>query len=96
MQKEDVAASFQRAAFDDVYEKAHLAAKEFDCRAVYIGGGVSLNESLRKRFAASPYPVFFPKKELCLDNGAMIAGLGYHLYLEQGAHALDLLAFPRI
>lgn len=78
-EKQHVAASFQKAAFTDIYTKAMAAAQTFDCRAIYLGGGVTLNASLRTLFTQSPYPVFFPPKELCLDNAAMIAGLGYHL-----------------
>jgi len=93
-EKKDVAASFQKGALSDIYTKAMVAAKTFDCQAIYLGGGVTLNSSLRSLFAASPYPTFFPPLPLCLDNGAMIAGLGYHLYL-RGINSGDLHPFPR-
>ncbi len=78
--KKDIAASFQRAALEDIFNKALLAAKSFDCQAIYLGGGVTQNKKLRKLFDTAPYPVFWPGAGLSLDNGAMIAGLGYHLY----------------
>ena len=40
--------------------------------------------------------VIFPSMELCTDNGAMVAGLGYQ-YLKRGVHAdLDLNAYARV
>lgn len=78
-EKADVAASFQEAALGDVAKKAKAAAKEFGCKAIYIGGGVSQNQRLRELLEGD-LPVFFPQNGLCLDNAAMIAGLGYHVY----------------
>ncbi|MCB1115740.1 MAG: tRNA (adenosine(37)-N6)-threonylcarbamoyltransferase complex transferase subunit TsaD [Chlamydiia bacterium] len=94
-EKKDVAASFQRAALTDIYNKAHAAAETFDCQAIYLGGGVTQSKALRALFEKSPYPVFWPPKGLSLDNGAMIAGLGYHLY--QRKNTSDLITpFPRM
>lgn len=78
-EKSDVAASFQKAALEDVVKKAKKAAKAHKCRAIYVGGGVSQNQRLRK-LLKDDIPVFFPSLDLCLDNAAMIAGLGYHKF----------------
>lgn len=77
-QKSDVAASFQETALRDVVHKATLAAATFDCKGIYFGGGVCQNKRLRELFAKefSHIPLFWPPPELCLDNAAMIAGLG--------------------
>jgi N6-L-threonylcarbamoyladenine synthase len=98
-EKADVAASFQETAFLDVLSKAALAISEFPCRAIYLGGGVSQNRRLRtlfsKKFGA--LPVFFPAQNLCLDNAAMIAGLGFHKFLQNPAgDPLDLNVMARI
>jgi len=77
-EKSHVAASFQEAALRDVASKTLAAAKSFDCKAIYIGGGVSCNRRLRELLAEAL--VYWPTKELCLDNAAMIAGLGFHMY----------------
>jgi N6-L-threonylcarbamoyladenine synthase len=81
-EKADLAASFQETAFQDVISKASLAAKQFPCKAIYLGGGVCNNRRLRGLFreAFPTLPVHFPPFELTLDNGAMIAGLGYHQF----------------
>jgi N6-L-threonylcarbamoyladenine synthase len=51
--------------------------------SVIVGGGVAANGVLRKKFAdaalRNKINVVFPLKEHCMDNAAMIAGLGYHL-----------------
>jgi N6-L-threonylcarbamoyladenine synthase len=98
-EKADVAASFQETAFLDVVSKAALAISEFPCRAIYLGGGVSINRRLRALFVErfSGLSVFFPSQNLCLDNAAMIAGLGFHKFLQNPAgDPLDLNVMARI
>jgi len=94
----DLAASFQRAAFSDVIDKALLAAKAHDCHEIYAGGGVTQSQALKTLFSErSSLPVFYPPKGLSLDNGAMIAGLGYHTYKANETTApLNLKATPKL
>lgn len=94
--KQDVAASFQRAAFEDIYTKTMLAVKAVQPKALYLGGGVTNSHALRTMFKDCGVPVFFPGKGLSLDNGAMIAGLGYHIFQEKGADSLPLETSPRL
>ncbi len=97
-EKPHVAAGFQEAVLNDVTHKALLAAKQFDCQAIYVGGGVSNNRRLRELLTlkAQPLPVIFPPKGLSLDNAAMIAGLGLHVYNKEGPSPLELEPMPRI
>lgn len=97
-EKQAVAFAFQEAAFTDVISKAQLAVKQFECRSIYIGGGVSNNRRLRELFRLKMpnLPLFFPPFSLTLDNAAMIAGLGFHVYLQKGADFLDLEPQTRI
>lgn len=90
----DVAASFQETALGDIAHKVKRAAEELNCQAIYVGGGVSQNQRLRELLKGE-IPVFFPKAELCLDNAAMIAGLGYHCFDGQ-SDPLDLQPQTRI
>lgn len=80
--KKHIAASFQRCAFEDLIKKSILAIDEFDMKAIYFGGGVTNNQTLREMFDNKnlPIPLFWPEKDLSLDNGAMIAGLGYQKF----------------
>lgn len=97
--KADLAASFQRAALQDVVSKTLLAAKEHPVSTILFGGGVTNNQRLRELFKASNSGLqcLWPLTGLSLDNAAMVAGLGYHLYLEKGyGEGLDLQCLTRI
>lgn len=95
--KEDLAASFQKIAFQDIYTKTHAAAAAFQCNNVIFGGGVTNNRYLREKFNASSLNCYFPDFHLTLDNAAMIAGLGYHVFLQDGpSNLLNLEAKTRI
>jgi N6-L-threonylcarbamoyladenine synthase len=77
-QKADIAASFQRVAIETIVDKAMVAVRAFQPNSVVIAGGVAASSELRKQLtAALPLPVSFPDLQLCTDNAAMIATLGY-------------------
>lgn len=98
--KANIAASFQEAALGDIVKKTQIALKEFpDTKAIYLGGGVCNNDRIRDLFAEKfpDLPVFWPSKELSLDNAAMIAGLGYQKFLRNPiSDPLDLEVKSRI
>lgn len=71
----DVAASFQRAVFDDVVKKCMKAAEQYQCKSILMGGGVTNNRALRDQLTATGLNLYLPPFSLTLDNGAMIAGL---------------------
>ena len=80
-EKQDISASFQKAVFQDVVSKLKAALEQFPSKAIYVGGGVTQNEYLKKVFTQNfDLPIFWPKPHLSLDNAAMIAGLGFHIY----------------
>lgn len=93
---QDIAASFQRAAFEDILKKTLKAAKIMQPKAIYLGGGVTNSQTLQEMFKGLDYPVYFPPKGLSLDNGAMIAGLGYHVYKKNGPNSRPLATSPRL
>lgn len=84
--KADIAASFQHVAFSDIIKKTLLAAKKFECNTLVFGGGVTNNKKLRQMFLeiGPSFQQLWPTLGLSLDNAAMIAGLGYHRYLQNG------------
>ncbi|MCE5316451.1 MAG: tRNA (adenosine(37)-N6)-threonylcarbamoyltransferase complex transferase subunit TsaD [Parachlamydia sp.] len=95
----DLAASFQKTALQDILRKTLEAARQQDCRSVVFGGGVTSNQALRRLFQenAGELALYWPSTGLSLDNAAMIAGLGYHLYQNRGkGDPLDLDAITRI
>ncbi len=83
-QVKDVCASFQESALNVLAEKAFLAVAGKKARTLVVGGGVAANSSLREKLlaqaATTGIKVIFPAKEFCMDNAAMVAGLGYQLY----------------
>jgi N6-L-threonylcarbamoyladenine synthase len=94
----NVSAAFQQAAFTDILQKTVAAAEQFNCRTLLFGGGVTNNQRLRHLFAeqAPHLTCLWPSVGLSLDNAAMIAGLGYHLFKERGhGDSLDLQAITR-
>ena len=98
--KKDIAASFQHTAFMDIIDKAKKALNLFNLKSVYIGGGVSNNKYLRKLFEkniSKDIKIFWPSKNLSLDNAAMVAGLGFHVFQEnKKSHSFDLNVYPKL
>lgn len=96
--KPHIAASFQEVALTDIANKALAAAEEFGCKMIFLGGGVTHNLRLKELFQASKVPVHWPLPGLSLDNAAMIAGLGYHIFRQKNCQgdSLDLEPRPRI
>lgn len=76
----DVAASFQEAVVDVLTQKAIAAAIENGIGTLFIGGGVAANSRLRdlaaERARAAGLELRIPPRQLCTDNGAMVAALG--------------------
>jgi N6-L-threonylcarbamoyladenine synthase len=83
-QTKDIAASFQEAVVDTLVNKSLLACKAKRINRLVIGGGVAANSRLREKFfqagKTNKIKVYFPSRELCMDNAAMVAGLGYRLF----------------
>lgn len=92
MHPADIAASFQKAAFEDVERKIFAAADSFGCNTIVFGGGVTASQTLRRRLEAKAgtLRLVWPTLDVALDNAAMIAGLGFQLYQKVGADNLSL------
>jgi N6-L-threonylcarbamoyladenine synthase len=89
----DVAASFQEAVVDQLVVKLEAAADAADAPTLALGGGVAANTRLRERVAevaaASGRRVFLPSRDLCTDNGAMIAAAAWWQLRAHGPTPLD-------
>lgn len=78
-QKANIAASFQRIAIETVVDKALEAFREYNPKSFVIGGGVASNLELRRQIAERlPLEVHYTDPNLCTDNAAMIASLGFY------------------
>ncbi|MCB9841146.1 MAG: tRNA (adenosine(37)-N6)-threonylcarbamoyltransferase complex transferase subunit TsaD [Phycisphaeraceae bacterium] len=101
--RRDLAASFQRAAVAAITLKLgraveHLRERGVDVRTLLAGGGVTANSRLRTElatFAAGHgLGLVIPPMALCVDNAAMIAGLGSVMLDAGHRDGLDLAAVP--
>jgi len=93
----DLAASFQQAVVDVLFNKTMNAARDAQrgAKEILVVGGVSANCSLRQIFKAqSEFPVHIPPLSLCTDNAAMIASAGYHRYALGHVSQLDIDVLP--
>jgi N6-L-threonylcarbamoyladenine synthase len=99
-EKKHLAASFQHCVFMDVIRKTLKACEIHGCNTIFAGGGVTQSQSLKYLFRKTlpdHLQIYYPPKGLSLDNGAMIAGLGYHLYKKTNtSDPLNLEASSRI
>ncbi|MDR2376428.1 MAG: tRNA (adenosine(37)-N6)-threonylcarbamoyltransferase complex transferase subunit TsaD [Treponema sp.] len=93
----DIAASFQRTAVEILLRSLFRAAGDTGLRTIVAGGGVAANSCLRERLAARPdLRCVFPPPELCGDNGAMVAGIGYQYLVRGESSPLTVTASARV
>ncbi len=77
--RHNMAASFQYTAIRTLVQKTKLAYDALSPASVVIAGGVAANQELRRQLAeALPTPIEYAPIQLCTDNAAMIAALGYY------------------
>lgn len=77
-----IAAGFQAAVTEVLSYKLIQAARQRGCRHLAVVGGVAANRGLRQAVsrdaAKAGIAVYIPSVDLCGDNAAMIAAMGYH------------------
>jgi N6-L-threonylcarbamoyladenine synthase len=85
-----ISASLRAAVVRDLLYSIPGLLLSTGARGLAISGGVAANSLLRSQAArlsdAAGVPLYIPPKELCTDNGAMIAAAG-HLHLMAGRTA---------
>ncbi|MBW2612257.1 MAG: tRNA (adenosine(37)-N6)-threonylcarbamoyltransferase complex transferase subunit TsaD [Deltaproteobacteria bacterium] len=83
----DIAAGFQEAVVDVLSYKLLHAARQRNCDHTAIVGGVAANTRLRDKVTDEAsrigLEIHIPSPDLCGDNAAMIASVGFH-YLKRG------------
>jgi tRNA N6-adenosine threonylcarbamoyltransferase len=97
--KRNIAASFQRAAVKALTLKVGRALEQIgECHTLIVGGGVSANTLVRSEMArmASEHglELIIPEMANCVDNAAMIAGLGTKLFESGQRDDFSLSALP--
>ncbi|MBI5150481.1 MAG: tRNA (adenosine(37)-N6)-threonylcarbamoyltransferase complex transferase subunit TsaD [Candidatus Omnitrophica bacterium] len=78
----EVARAFQDSVVQNLVEKSFAACRKLKAKTLLVGGGVAANSALRRRLEAESgregVDTYFPELSLCMDNAAMVAGLGFH------------------
>ncbi|VEU60825.1 o sialoglycoprotein endopeptidase(Glycoprotease) [Mycoplasmopsis bovigenitalium] len=75
--KNKIAASFQRTAIKYLINKTKLALNQYNVNSLTLAGGVSANSELRKQFMQLSDKALVPNLKYATDNGAMIAMCAY-------------------
>lgn len=93
----NIAASFEKRAVDMLLKRVLDACAVYEMPRVVAAGGVAANTYFRSALSAwSDVAAWYPSLPLCTDNGAMIAGLGYHLLQEHGGDDLRSTVSARV
>ena len=81
---ENIAYSVQETAFAMLTEVTERSMAHIGKDEVLLGGGVAQNMRLREMVAEMAHArgaeMYVPDRRFCMDNGAMIAWLGYEMY----------------
>lgn len=94
---ENLCASFQRAAVDQLVRKLKQVVKDTGIPRVVAGGGVAANSYLREVLSRQRgWTVAYPSLALCSDNAAMVAGWAYHALVRGDRAGWDLNAESRV
>lgn len=94
----DIAASFQKAATDQLVDTLKFAVENTSIKKVAIAGGVSANQELRDKvdmLKKIGCEVHYPKLIYCTDNAAMIGAEAYFMIksgVEESSLDLDAKA----
>ncbi len=95
-EKRNIAASFQESVIDTLIKKSVLACNLKKVNRLVLGGGVVANQRLRDKFYEAAeengLKCYFPAAGLCMDNAAMVAGLGWQLFKKGQSSDLSLTA----
>lgn len=94
----NMAASFQYTAIKTLVDKTKKAYDNFQPASVVIAGGVAANQELRRQLSlALPIDIEYAPIQLCTDNAAMIAALGYfRAHINQPADPYNMEVQPSL
>lgn len=84
----DLCASFQDAVIKSLLLKSVQAVKKYNPKSFLLAGGVIANQAIIetfKNYFSKNFPdtvLYFPQKEFCTDNAAMVGVVAYYDFLK--------------
>lgn len=94
---ENIAASFEKRAVDMLLKRVIDACALQEIPRVVAAGGVAANTYFREALSGMhAIETWYPSLPLCTDNGAMIAGLGYHQLRDGTGDPLEATVAARV
>jgi N6-L-threonylcarbamoyladenine synthase len=95
----DIAKSFEEAVVETLVVKSARAVTKTGYSTLVVAGGVGANKSLRRALDTSlaklDAKVYYPRPELCTDNGAMVAHAGLKRLQAGHISSGEVMARPR-
>ncbi len=89
--KQEIAKEFEDAVIDVLISKTKMALEKYGAQTLILGGGVTANSELRRRFTneaqKNNWQIFIPEISASTDNALMIALAGYLNF--QNKHKTD-------
>lgn len=88
----NIAASFQKAATDQLVDTLRFAVESTGIKKVAVAGGVSANSELRSKMddlKKIGCEVYYPKLKYCTDNAAMIGACACYM-IRSGCEEADI------
>ena len=89
----------QEAIVDTIISGLREVITHTDCKSLIAGGGVLANSRLRKHLRTlseeHQIKLHIPELIYCVDNAAMVAGLGWYQFSNNQFADLELTASPR-
>ena len=98
VQRANFAASFQHIAIETLVDKTQKAFEQYQPKSVVIAGGVAANQELRRQLSERlPLHIAYAPMNLCTDNAAMVATLGYYYAKKnQPTNPFDVEVIPSL
>jgi len=96
----DIALAFETAVAETLTIKCRRALEQTGHQTLVIAGGVSANQHLRCALQQmidkhSDRKLYYPRKEFCTDNGAMIAYTGCQRLMAGQREGFEIICQPR-
>jgi N6-L-threonylcarbamoyladenine synthase len=95
----EIAYSFQERALELLVRNIFRASEDMNIKRIVVAGGVACNGRLRELLregSRGGKEIIIPSPELCTDNAAMVAGIGYRYFVMGRYDSLETDVFARV